>query len=120
MKRFISISVILILSSCHLNQLSFDENLTNKINSQYKSQKKPIDLTELTDFEWDNYIVIGPYQIPEKVEIKYQINLSNISEYATANDSNSLLVFIKNKKSIKICEIRPRTKFKEKKLLKIE
>ncbi|MFV8377933.1 hypothetical protein [Flavobacterium sp. LB3R33] len=121
MKKFIAISVILIFSSCHsFNQLSFDEDLTTKINLQYKTEKKPIDLTEITDFEWDNYIVIGCYQIPEQVGKKYNIDLSNISEYATANDWNSLLVFIKSKKSIKICDVKRSTEFSEKKLLKVK
>lgn len=40
MKKFIAISVILIFSSCHsFNQLSFDEDLTTKINLQYKTKK---------------------------------------------------------------------------------
>jgi hypothetical protein len=40
--------------------------------------------------------VIGPYKIREEVEKKYNIDLSNISKYETADDSKNLLVFIKN------------------------
>ncbi|RTZ01242.1 hypothetical protein EKM02_06830 [Flavobacterium sp. RSP49] len=101
-------------------ELSFDEVLTSKINLQYLKQKKPIDLTKITDFEWDNYIIIGPYSVPEEVGKEYNIDLSNISEYVTADDSKSLLVFIKNKKSIKICQIKGQVEIRENKLLKIE
>lgn len=70
---------ILILSSCHLfNELRFDDDLTSKINLQYNRKKEPVDLLKITDFEWDNYIIIGCYQIPQKVGEKYKIDLSNI------------------------------------------
>ena len=106
MKKYISISIVLILSSCHFsNQLSFDEDLASKINLQYSKEREPVDLIKITDFEWDNYVIVGPYQIPKDIEKEYNIDLSNISEYATADDSKCLLVFIKNKKATKICKI---------------
>lgn len=119
MKKNILFIIIAIFTSCSsFFQLSSDIELSEKINSEYLKEKTPIDLSRITDFEWDNYIVIGPYQIPKEVEKIYNLDLSNISEYATTNDSKSLLVFIKNKKSIKICSIR--AKFSKNKLLKIE
>lgn len=119
MKRIILLLVITSFTSCNFfSQLSSDTELTEKINSEYLKERKPIDLTKLTDFEWDNYLVIGPYQIREEVEKKYNLDLSNISEYATADDSKKLLVFIKNKKSVKICSIR--AAFSDNKLLKSE
>lgn len=121
MKKIILFIFIASFTSCNsFFQLNSDKELTEKINSEYLKEKKPIDLTKITDFEWDNYIVIGPYQIPEEVGKKYNIDLSNISEYETADDSKNLLVFIKNKKSIKICLVKGRTKFIENKLLKID
>lgn len=119
MKKIILIIFIVSLSSCNsFFQLSIDKELTEKINSEYLKEKKPIDLTKITDFEWDNYIVIGHYQIPNDIGGKYNIDLSNISKYASADDSRNLLVFIKNNKSIKICAIQ--AEFTENKLLKIE
>ena len=121
MKIIILFILILSFTSCNsFFQLNSDKELTEKINSEYLKEKKPIDLTKITDFEWDNYIVIGPYKIREEVEKKYNIDLSNISKYETADDSKNLLVLIKNKKSIKICLVKVETKFIENKLLKIE
>ncbi len=102
-------------------QLSSDKELTEKINSEYLKEKKTIDLSKLTNFEWDNYIVIGCYQNVIQVAKKYNIDLSNISENGIeSSDWFIVLVFIKDKKSIKICEVKMDTKFNENKLLKIE
>lgn len=109
------------LSSCHFfNQLSFDENLSSKINLHYNKENKPVDLIRITDFEWDNYIIINCYQIPDKVGEKYNIDLSNISKYETSDDSKFLLVFIKNKKAIKICKVKSNTEFTKTNILKIK
>ena len=122
MKKIFLFIFITTFTSCNtFFQLSSDKELTEKINSKYSKEKKPIDLTELTNFDWDNYMVIVCcYQIPEEVGKKYNVDLSNISEYVTADDSKSVLVFIKNKKSVKICGIKVGTEFTENKLLKIE
>ena len=73
MRKNILFIVIVIFTSCNsFFQLSLDIELSEKINSEYLKEKTPFDLTRITDFEWDNYIVIGPYQIPKEVE-KYII-----------------------------------------------
>lgn len=114
MKKFISISIVLILSSCNfLNQLSFDEDLTSKINLQYNKEREHVDLIKITDFEWDNYVILGPYQITKDIEKEYNIDLSNISEYTTSDDSKCLLIFIKNEKATRICKIECSLKFKD-------
>ena len=119
MKKITLCIVIASFTSCNFFfQLSSDKELSEKINAEYLKEKKPIDLTKVTDFEWDNYIVINPYQIPKEVGKKYNIDLSNISEYETVDDPKITLVFIRNKKSIKICNVR--AEFSKNKLLKIE
>jgi len=116
MKKYLVILIILTFFSCNFsNKLSSDEDLSSKINLKFRDEKKPIDLMEITDFEWDNYIVIGFFQIPKQVGKTYNIDLSNISDYATSNDSAYLLVFIKNKKAIKICQINGRVEINENK-----
>lgn len=120
MKKTFLIIFIVSLTSCEsFFQLNFDRDLTHKIKSEYLKEKKPIDLDNLTDFEWDNYFIIYPYSIPEEIEKKYKIDLSNLSEYVAIDDSKLVLVFIKNKKSIKICEIKYQVEFTENKKLKI-
>ena len=120
MKKIILLIFITSLTSwAFFFQLSSDKELTEKINSEYEKEQKPIDLSKLTNFDWDNYIVIGCYENVEQVGKKYKIDLSNISENAiSSSDWFILLVFIKDKKSIKICEVKMETRFNENKLLK--
>ena len=121
MRKIILISIILIFSSCDFfNQLSFDEDLTSIINLKYSNEKVPVDLIEITDFDWDNYIIIGSYQGPDSIGKKYDIDLSNISKYASSDDTKFLLVFIKNKKAIKICLLNNNVKITKTKILKSE
>lgn len=110
--------MILIVSSCHfLNQLSIDKVLTSKINLQYSKEKQPVNIIKITDFEWDNYIIIDSYQIPDKVGEEYDIDLSNISKYASSDDTKFLLVFIKNKKAIKMCQLNSNVKISKERLI---
>ncbi|WP_438967244.1 hypothetical protein [Flavobacterium sp.] len=120
MKKIILIIFIDTFTSCNFFfQLQSDKELTEKINSEYLKERKPINLSKLTDFDWDNYIVIGCYQNVEQVGEQYKIDLSNISGNAiSSSDWFILLVFIKDKKAIKICEVKMDTKFDEHKLLK--
>ena len=119
MRKIILISIILIFSYCDFfNQLSFDEDLTYIINLKYSNEKAPVDLIKITDFDWDNYIMIGSYQIPNSIGKKYDIDLSNISKYASSDDTKFLLVFIKNKKAIKICLLNNNVKITKTKILK--
>lgn len=121
MKKLFLIIFIYTCTSCNFFwQLRSDKDLTKKINSEYLKEKKPIDLTKLTNFEWDNYIVIGCYQNVEQAGKLYNIDVSNIAENGiSSSDWFILLVFIKDKKSIKISEVKMDTKFNKNKLLKI-
>lgn len=119
MRKILLISIILIFSSCDFfNQLSIDEDLTSIINLKYSNEKVPVDLIEITDFDWDNYIVIGSYQVPESIGKKYDIDLSNFTKYASSDDTKYLLVFIKNKKAIKMCLLNNNVKITKTKILK--
>ncbi len=121
MKKISLILIIATICSCNFfNKLSFDKELANKINLSFKKERKQIDLVSITDFEWDNYIVLGCYQVPDSIGRKIKIDLSNISKYATIDDSKNVLVFIKNKKSIKICEINRGIIFTNSKRLKLK
>jgi hypothetical protein len=106
-KILLTLLAIVTLISCNnLNNLHSDNELTNKINSKFKTDKTPITLSEITDFEYDNYLILEPYSIIKNTEETYKIDLSSISENGIESlDSFNLLVFIKDKKAIKICEL---------------
>jgi hypothetical protein len=119
MKKNLLILIVATFWSCNFfYKLSFDEELANTINLSFKKEPKAIDLVSVTDFKWDNYLVLGCYQVPDSVGHTLKVDLSNISEYATLNDTKNVLVFIKNKKAIKICEIDRGIMFTKTKLLK--
>ena len=66
-----------------------------------------MDLSKLTDFEWDSIIILGPYTNSETIEKQLNIDLSNIRYNAIKHiDFYPLLVFLKNKKSVRITKLR--------------
>lgn len=106
MKRYCLIFVALILLSCnYFWQLELDKDLSKTIQLAYQKDEQPVDLVSKTEFQWDNYIILGPYQIPKKVAHKYNINLSNISDDVTLDDTKYTLIFLQNRKAIKVCQL---------------
>lgn len=108
MKKLIGIVIIFsTLFSCqYLNKLRSDNNLTEKIEAEFNSSSKIIDLTKLNSFEWNELLILGPYSVIENVEKELNLNLVNIRENGIEySDSINLLIFLKNGKSIKISEV---------------
>jgi len=108
MRKLIGIGIIFLVSfSCqNVNHLSSDNILTKRIETMFKSDSKIIDLSQLNSFEWDELIILGPYSVVENVENELNLDLENIRENKIEyDDSINLLVFLKNRKSIKISEV---------------
>lgn len=108
MRKLIIIgAIILTLFSCqYLNHLNSDNALTEKIESEFKSESEIIDLNSLNDFEWDNLLILGPYSVIESVEKELNLDLENLKENRIEyDDSIHILVFLKNGKSIKVSEV---------------
>ena len=106
MRKLIIIGTFfLTLFSCqYLNQLNSDNSLTEKIESEFKSEN--IDLSNLNDFDWENLLILGPYSSIDNIEKELNLNLENIRENGIEyDDSINLLVFLKNGKSVKISEV---------------
>ena len=121
MKKIIVLLFIFSFISCDsFFQLSPDKELAKKIRLEYLKEKKPVDLKKITDFDWDNYLIIFVYEVPSQVGKKYNVDLSNISEYATSNESKYVLVFIKNRKAIKFCDLSCGVEIDKNKILKMK
>jgi hypothetical protein len=108
MKKLIGIGIIfLTLFSCqYLNPLHSDNTLTEKIEAEFNSELKIIDLTLLNSFEWNELLVLGPYSVIDNVEKELNLDLENIRENGIEySDSINLLVFLKDGKSVKISEV---------------
>ncbi|GAA4952726.1 hypothetical protein GCM10023314_27830 [Algibacter agarivorans] len=111
MRKLIIIGIIFsTLISCeYLNQLSSDNSLTEKIETEFKSESEIIDLKNLNEFDWDNLLILGPYSVVDNIEKELNLDLENIRENGIEyDDSINLLVFLKNGKSIKISEVSRR------------
>lgn len=108
MRKLIIIGTIfLTFFSCqYLNQLNSDNSLTEKIESKFKSESEIIDLNNLSEFDWDNLLILGPYSVIDNIEKELNLDLENIRENGIEyDDSINLLVFLKNGKSVKISEV---------------
>ncbi|PIB38429.1 hypothetical protein [Maribacter sp. 4G9] len=108
MKKRIEAGMILIaLFSCQYhNQLSSDNALTKRIETEFKTESEVIDLTQLNSFEWNELLILGPYCVIEHIEKDLDLDLDNIRgnriEYS---DDINLLIFLNNGNSVKISEI---------------
>ena len=121
MKKVIQFIFVLTFFKCSSPfQLSLDKELTTKIQSKYLEKKVPVDLTKITNFKWDNYLFINTYETPKQLEKKYNVDLSNISKYIAADEMKKILVFLKNKKAIKICNLEGNILIKKNKYLEIK
>ena len=99
MRKLIIVGIIFsTLFSCeYLNQLSSDNSLTEKIETEFKSKSEIIDLKSLNEFDWDNLLILGPYSIVDNIEKELNLDLENIRENGIEyDDSINLLVFLKN------------------------
>ena len=68
MKKSIVLVFCLIISCGYLFQLENDEKLAEKIKMELNSKNKTVDFHEITDFDWDSLIILGPYTTIENVE----------------------------------------------------
>lgn len=108
MNKLIGIGIIfLALFSCeYLNPLYSDNTLTEKIESELKSDLEIIDLSKLNSFEWDKLLILGPYSDIETVEQELNLDLENIRENGIKySDSINLLIFLRDGKSVRISEV---------------
>jgi len=106
MKKIIGILFLSIISCGYLFQLENDEKLAKKIETELNSENVTVDFAKMTDFDWDSLIILGPYTTIENVEEEFNLNLANIKQNGIHyTDYYYLVVFIKNKKSVKIIEL---------------
>ncbi|UOE42213.1 hypothetical protein MTP09_06130 [Chryseobacterium suipulveris] len=114
-KILILIFSLFFFQSCgFLNQLKSDSELTKKIENKYEIEKRPVNLKEITDFDWDTYTILYPYTNVKDYAKTKNLNFTNIYQNDISySDYFELLVFIKDNKSVKICELRKFTPISE-------
>src|SRR5690554_5232158 len=111
MKKIIGIGIIFLTTvSCgYLFQLENDEKLAEEIETKLNSENGTVDFAKMTNFDWDSLIILGPYTTVENIEKEFDLNLANIRQNGIHySDYYDLVVFIKDKKSVKIVELNRR------------
>jgi hypothetical protein len=107
MKRFVIIILtILTFQFCtrlgNDARLENDEGLAQQIKETVLSGKEELRLRDLTDFQWDNLLILTPYTQIDRIEKKYQIDLSQVQDLGIGSrDGITQLIFFLNKKAVR-------------------
>ncbi|ADQ82982.1 hypothetical protein J5295_09675 [Riemerella anatipestifer] len=100
-KTLITLILCFAIFSCNKN----DYILESKISAEI-IQKKELNLSNYNDFEWDSLIIISPYSSLEKIATENKLNLENVSESIESLDDINLIIFLKDRKAVKTCELK--------------
>ncbi|RHW31379.1 hypothetical protein D1B33_17870 [Lysinibacillus yapensis] len=93
--------IILFFASFFVNRASQDPALGKDIHSRLAKGEKQIDLTTMTDFEWDAAAAFGPYTTNEIIEESMGIQFKGDSGGIEVIEDQFLLVFAKGKHAVK-------------------
>jgi|GEM_PF-1513250 len=73
-------------------KIAEDIKLNEKIKSTV-STSNTIDFRDITDFDWDNMIIIPPYGIPKDILKEHNIKRANINRSIEVSDSINMIIF---------------------------
>ena len=86
-------------------RLKADNELKKSIEKKIISQQSSVDLTKLTDFEWDSLLILTPYLNYKQIEDQFAINLSQIKHSnIESRDDISQVIFFKDRKPVRMVE----------------
>lgn len=80
---------------------SQDVVLGKEIHAMFEQGEKQIDLTTMTDFEWDAVGVFGPYTTNDIIEDSMDIRFKGDTGGIDSLEDRFLLVFADKKKAVK-------------------
>lgn len=105
MKKIIYVILIITVIALAINLLgnlaSQDTLLAKEIDSLFETSATQIDLTELTDFNWTQIAVFGPYTSNEVIEDSMGIKFKGDNGEIDSLDDRFLLVFADDKYAVK-------------------
>ncbi len=65
-----------------------------------------VTLSDVTDFNWDELIILGSYSNIEEIEKEFNLNLTNIKQNGiNYSDYYDLVIFLGNNESVEIVEL---------------
>jgi len=107
-KFLIYIFSIILLSSCdqkESNKISNDKAHLELLKKEIVSGKEIIRFESIMKFDWGSLIILTPYSSSEQVGNENNIDLTSIEHFTIINrDDINLIVFLKNKKPIRVIE----------------
>ena len=105
MKKLVYIVLVIAAISLAINLLanraSQDKDLAQKINSLVENGETQINLTEITDFNWTQAAIFGPYTTNEEIEESMGIKFKGDNGHIDVLDHRSLLVFANEKYAVR-------------------
>lgn len=87
-------------------KIQSDKILEHKIKAIVTENKDSVlDLETITDFDWENVLILGPYSNPEMVERNLGIDLSSIMHSGIeSRDDINQIVFLKKNAIVRMVE----------------
>lgn len=96
---------LIILASCSQGTVNHNKELEKSISSAIEVKGvEEIDLSSLTDFDWEKVYIFGPYTTQEMINEKLGVNYKDPSSIDYRDDIN-LIVFLDNNKVVQYAEI---------------
>jgi hypothetical protein len=91
------LTLIMLFSCGGDKQLQSDEMLIKQIQKQARSGEAILNLTDLTDFQWDRLLILTPYTQVDSIEKYLSTDLSKIkpSKIEFSDHINQLIFFSK-------------------------
>ena len=111
---FIEIVLVGLALFTYITYKYFNPSPTNPISTEISQKiatgKKQIVLTEITDFNWDQVVILGPYTPHQDANEVLGFTWDAFEQYneALMSEYKDVIIFIKNRKIIKTF-IHPRT-----------
>lgn len=105
-KIFIGVCLFLCGSCQQTEQMYSDRELTQVLEKKFGTNSDAVDLTGIDYFEWDQLVILPPYSDVRELGKELDLNFKIINQnFIKLSDSYNLLVFIKDKKVVKIAEL---------------
>ncbi|BDH60281.1 hypothetical protein MTP04_04110 [Lysinibacillus sp. PLM2] len=95
------IAIVIIMVELFWNRASLDTKLSEGIQSLIEQGEKEIDLTTLTDFEWNVAEEFGPYTTNEAIEESMDIRFKGDNGGIDILDDRILIVFANENNAVR-------------------
>ncbi|KXX70805.1 hypothetical protein [Flammeovirga sp. SJP92] len=98
--HLLSILLSALLFSCGLSN---DQQLEEKLRQEITSGKKTIEFEKLTNFEWENLLILGPYSQIKNIEKELDVDLCEIEHFnVQTRDDVNLIVFMVGRQPVNV------------------